>query len=70
MVGWSVAAPTLLGLAIGRWVDATWPGHISWTLTLLLVGVLVGCVNAWHWVTQERRDIERPPASAEERDHD
>jgi ATP synthase protein I len=68
LVGWSVAVPTLLGLALGRWIDATWPSHISWTLTLLLVGVLAGCLNAWHWVAQERRTIERRHNEAEEHD--
>ena len=26
---------------------------VSWTLTLLLIGVAVGCLNAWYWVKQE-----------------
>jgi ATP synthase protein I len=59
LVGWSVATPMLLGLALGRWIDTTWPGQVSWTLTLLLAGVVLGCLNAWHWVGQERRVIER-----------
>ena len=68
LVGWSVAVPILLGLALGRWIDATWPSRISWTLMLLLVGVLVGCLNAWHWISQERRAIERRHNQAEKRD--
>lgn len=59
LVGWSVAVPTLLGLALGIWIDARWPGQISWTLTLMLGGVFMGCLNAWFWVEQERREIER-----------
>jgi ATP synthase protein I len=53
LVGWSVAIPTLIGIAIGWWIDAAWPGRVSWTLTLLVVGLVVGCLNAWHWVRQE-----------------
>ena len=53
LVGWSVAIPTLLGIGLGWWIDATWPGRVSWTLTLLVVGVAIGCLNAWHWVRQE-----------------
>jgi ATP synthase protein I len=53
LVGWSIAVPTLAGVALGWWIDSTWPGRISWTLTLLFVGVAAGCVNAWYWVRQE-----------------
>ncbi|ABC79000.1 AtpZ/AtpI family protein [Syntrophus aciditrophicus] len=50
VVGWSVVIPTLLGVAIGLWIDRTWPSRFSWTLMLLVGGVMVGCINAWHWV--------------------
>jgi ATP synthase protein I len=55
LVGWSVAVPTLLGVAAGIWLDTTWPGHLSWTLMLLGMGIVLGCVNAWYWVTREGR---------------
>ena len=53
LVGWSIAIPTLLGVALGVWIDSRWPSRISWTLTLLFVGVVVGCINAWYWIRQE-----------------
>lgn len=53
LVGWSVAIPTLIGVGLGWWIDSTWPGGVSWTLTLLFVGVAIGCLNAWYWVRQE-----------------
>jgi ATP synthase protein I len=57
LVGWSVAIPTLAGVALGLWMDGRWPGRPSWTLTFLLIGVMLGCVNAWYWIRQEgRRD--------------
>jgi len=56
VVGWSVAIPTLLGLALGIWIDTRWPGRVSWTLTLLFAGIALGCANAWYWVSQESRD--------------
>jgi ATP synthase protein I len=56
VVGWSVAIPTLLGLALGIWIDARWPGRVSWALTLLFVGAVLGAANAWYWVKQEIRD--------------
>ena len=56
LVGWAVAVPTLLGIALGLWLDRTWPGEISWTLTFLFLGVVLGCLNAWYWVRQESAD--------------
>ncbi|HOJ13299.1 MAG TPA: AtpZ/AtpI family protein [Deltaproteobacteria bacterium] len=50
VVGWSVAIPTLIGVAIGLWIDQRWPSQYSWALMLLILGVMVGCLNAWYWV--------------------
>ncbi len=55
LVGWSVAVPTLLCTALGIWLDSRLPGTISWTLTLLFVGIVLGCMNAWYWVSRESR---------------
>lgn len=55
VVGWSVAVPALLGTAIGIWLDRSFPGQASWTLTFLLFGVGLGCVNAWYWVQRQNR---------------
>lgn len=56
MVGWSIAVPTVLGIALGVWLDRLWPGPPSWTLTFLFLGVVLGCVNAWYWVKREAHD--------------
>ena len=55
LVGWSVAIPTLIGVAAGIWIDKHWPGPRSWTLMCLIIGVIVGCINAWYWVKRESR---------------
>lgn len=55
LIGWSVAVPTLLGIVIGTWLDRRWPGQVSWTLTFIIIGVALGCLNAWYWVRQESR---------------
>jgi len=54
LIGWSVVVPTLLGAALGHWLDqsAASKGH-SWTIALLFAGLTLGCLNAWHWVTKE-----------------
>ena len=53
IIGWSVAIPTLLGAALGLWLDHHYPGGRSWTLALLVAGLTIGCINAWHWVDRE-----------------
>ena len=58
LVGWSVAVPTLLGAALGVWLDTRYPGPHSWTLALLVVGLAIGCLNAWHWVAKEGKAIQ------------
>jgi ATP synthase protein I len=55
LVGWSVAIPTLIGIAVGIWIDRTVSSPYSWTLMLLFVGVVAGCLNAWYWVKRESR---------------
>lgn len=55
LIGWSVAIPTLLGAALGIWLDRHDPGGRSWTLALLVAGLAIGCLNAWHWVSKEDR---------------
>jgi ATP synthase protein I len=57
IVGWSVVIPTLLGAALGIWLDNHHPGHLSWTLTLLITGLVLGCLNAWHWVAKEDKEM-------------
>lgn len=57
MVGWSVAIPTVVGIFVGLWIDLKWPGPHSWTLMLLVIGLILGCLNAWFWVNRERRNI-------------
>lgn len=58
LIGWSVVVPTLAGAALGIWLDSRHPEKHSWTLTLLIVGLAVGCLNAWHWVDKEDKEIQ------------
>lgn len=55
VVGWSVAVPTLIGIAIGVWIDTNWPSQYSWTLMFLFAGVALGCLNAWIWIDMTNR---------------
>lgn len=58
LIGWSVAIPTLLGTALGFWLDRRFPGNVSWTLAILFLGLVLGCFNAWHWVKKESDEME------------
>ncbi len=56
MVGWSVAVPTLLGIALGVYIDSRTTSGYSWTLMLMIAGLVVGALNAWYWVRKESED--------------
>ncbi len=53
LVGWSIAIPTLIGIAIGVWLDRVWETPFSCTLMCLFMGVVAGCTIAWYWVRRE-----------------
>jgi ATP synthase protein I len=57
LIGWSVVVPTLAGVALGIWLDKRHAGSHSWTLMLLVIGLAIGCLNAWHWVTKEDKEM-------------
>jgi ATP synthase protein I len=58
LIGWSVTVPTLVGAALGIWIDRRYPSAYSWTLMLLLIGLVVGCFNAWHWVDSQYKEMQ------------
>jgi ATP synthase protein I len=58
LIGWSVTVPTLLGAGLGLWIDKHYPNRFSWTLMLLLFGLFIGCLNAWHWVDSEYKAMQ------------
>jgi len=55
LIGWSVVVPTLLGAALGIWLDKRHSGEHPWTLALLIAGLAIGCLNAWLWVAREHQ---------------
>ncbi len=59
IVGWSVAIPALLGTLLGIWLDNRFHGKQSWTLTLLFIGLIMGCLSAWYWLTREDKEIHK-----------
>lgn len=59
MVGWTIVAPTLIGAGIGRWLDTKYMQSFSWTLSLLIVGLTLGCYAAWHWIKKEYNNMHK-----------
>ena len=70
LIGWSVATPTLLGVAIGVWIDNHFPSRYSWTLMLLIIGLLVGCLTAWRWMAKEYREIRKEQEEEDTNHHE
>ncbi len=66
LIGWSVVVPTLLGAALGMWLDKNHPGPHPWTLALLVGGLALGCLNAWRWVAKEDRAMREEQGNADE----
>ena len=59
MVGWSVAVPSVIGALLGSWLDQRHPVSFSWTLSLLVAGLFIGCAMAGYWVLKEGKDIHK-----------
>ncbi len=71
LVGWAVAIPVLIGVAVGLWLDRVMQSGVSWTLSLVVAGFAVGCLNAWYWVVRESQvPDERSDEDLEEREED
>lgn len=59
IIGWSIALPTILGAALGIWLDKNYKENFSWTLSLLVAGLMIGCVIAWNWIQKENMEIHK-----------
>jgi len=66
LIGWSVVVPTLLGAALGLWLDNHFPGKHGWTLALLVAGLVIGCANAWFWVAKEEKAMREESEDCDE----
>ena len=53
VLGWIVVTPMLIGVFVGRWIDAKLETGIFWTAPLLMLGVALGCWSAWKWMRNE-----------------
>jgi len=53
VIGWAIAVPTVGGVFLGLWLDRAAPQGFSWTVALLLGGVVLGGIIAWRWIDKE-----------------
>lgn len=53
MIGWSIVVPTVGGAFLGRWLDRTYPQVFSWTIALILGGIVVGALIVMGWIKKE-----------------
>jgi ATP synthase protein I len=67
VIGWAVTIPMILMTGLGVWLDRTVPAPFSWTLTMLGAGVVLGCLDAWFWMSSERRIIDHWDRDGESR---
>ncbi len=68
LIGWSVALPTVLGALAGLWLDRNHPSGRSWTLMLLVAGLVFGCANAWLWISRQDKAMHANDGGAGARD--
>lgn len=50
-LGLLLVVPVVVGAYVGRWLDGLYEGYsIRWTLSFIVLGVIVGAVNAYQFV--------------------
>lgn len=54
VIGWSIAIPTVAGAFLGVWLNRVAPQSFSWTIALILGGVVVGALVSWSWIDKTR----------------
>ena len=53
VLGWAIVAPILLGVVIGRWLDAELKSGIFFTAPLIMLGAAAGLWTAWRWMHRQ-----------------
>ena len=52
-LGLLIVIPVIIGAYVGRWLDGFVEGYsIQWTISLILLGVVIGAVNAYLFVKE------------------
>lgn len=52
-LGLLIVIPVIVGAYVGRWLDGFVEGYsIQWTMSLIILGVVIGAVNAYLFVRE------------------
>jgi ATP synthase protein I len=54
ILGWAIVLPTLMGLALGHWLDRTFGTRVFFSAPLLMLGAVVGFWSAWKWMHRQQ----------------
>ncbi|ASV99060.1 AtpZ/AtpI family protein [Paraburkholderia aromaticivorans] len=54
ILGWAIVVPTLLGLALGHWLDRLFGTRVFFSAPLLMVGAALGFWSAWKWMHRQQ----------------
>jgi ATP synthase protein I len=54
ILGWTIVVPTLVGLALGRWLDRFFGSRILFSAPLLMIGAALGLWSAWKWMHRQQ----------------
>lgn len=70
VVGWSVILPAVAGAFLGLWIDRKLGLQAVFSGLLAMIGLVVGCWNAWRMIQKvlRHREEEETPGEGEERD--
>lgn len=50
ILGWTIVLPTLVCLALGRWLDRMAGTKVFFSAPLLMIGAALGLWSAWKWM--------------------
>lgn len=54
VLGWAILAPTLAGLALGRWLDRLYATRVFFSAPLVMIGAAAGFWFAWKWMHNQQ----------------
>ncbi|KGX13922.1 AtpZ/AtpI family protein [Burkholderia pseudomallei] len=54
VLGWTIVAPTLAALALGRWLDRMFATRVFFSASLLMLGAALGLWLAWRWMKAQQ----------------
>lgn len=50
ILGWTIVVPTLIGVALGRWLDRIFASGVFFSAPLIMIGAAFGMWSAWKWM--------------------